>query len=193
MTGKKRRGRKRKPGIARTASGRISRAAEDPTVTDVAIEARQRVFGIPVEHAKDQLAGTVLGRLLLAGKISAKECGAGYRLAEWHGGMLRAIQASDPLAKQDRKAGFVWELAADPTKDAQQQDYVDWATRLVARWEVAKDWLGQRGEDAKRETIRVAIDGYETLSLPALRLGLGYIAERMGVMTEEATAAAADT
>ena len=62
--GQKRRGRPRKEGVARTDSGRISRVKEQPS--KLALEARARMHKITLEQAKDQSAGTFLGRLHMA-------------------------------------------------------------------------------------------------------------------------------
>jgi hypothetical protein len=69
---KKRRAQRGRPvddNCARTASGRKSRARnapkEDPR--KVAVDARQRIFGLTPEDAAADLAGTALGRLRLGG------------------------------------------------------------------------------------------------------------------------------
>jgi len=57
----KRRGRPRKEYVARTDSGRISRVKEQPS--QLALEARARMHKLTIEQARDQQAGTFLGRL----------------------------------------------------------------------------------------------------------------------------------
>ena len=51
-------GRKRKPGVIRTASGRRSRAAEAYVEHLDAIAARMRIFGLSETDARDQKAAT---------------------------------------------------------------------------------------------------------------------------------------
>jgi len=61
---KRKRGRPKIEGVAREPNGRVSRAYEPPS--KLALEARARMFKISVEQAKDQQAGTFLGRLHMA-------------------------------------------------------------------------------------------------------------------------------
>ena len=74
------RGRKRKKQVARTSSGRISRAKAARKAMDgqteiaaisVAVEARARLYGLPEAAARDEKMGYPVGRLLRAGFISA--------------------------------------------------------------------------------------------------------------------------
>lgn len=58
------RGRPKVEGVAREPNGRISRSQEP--ASKLALEARARMFRISVEEAKDQQAGTFLGRLHMA-------------------------------------------------------------------------------------------------------------------------------
>ena len=58
------RGRRRIEGVKREPNGRISRT-EHPA-NQIGIEARARMFKISVEQARDQQAGTFLGRLHMA-------------------------------------------------------------------------------------------------------------------------------
>lgn len=75
-----RRGPKRREG-RREPSGRLSRANIEERVRDaldrderetiaVGIEARVRLFGVPVSHSRDQKAGSFVGRLCLSGELS---------------------------------------------------------------------------------------------------------------------------
>lgn len=75
-------GRKRKPG-KREPNGKLSRAPaevaarrkdgldrEEQDTIAVAIEARQRVFGLPPTISRDQMAGSAVGRYCLQGIIT---------------------------------------------------------------------------------------------------------------------------
>ena len=75
-------GRRRKPG-KREPNGKLSRAPadvaarrkdgldrEEQDTIAVAIEARQRVFGLPATISRDQMAGSAVGRYCLQGTIT---------------------------------------------------------------------------------------------------------------------------
>ena len=186
----KRAGRARKQGVPRTDAGSISRAGAEK-MEQVALNARQRIFHLGEQNAKDPLAETVLGRLYLTrgwdGKrlITGEQREAGEKLLEIHTGVARALHVPRGLSKTDSKPSFEWELAAGDEKDQQQADYTEWATRLVTKWELAKDWLQQVGRYEAVEVLRVAIADQPPKNLDALRRGLAYLAKRLGIMEYE--------
>lgn len=80
-----RRGPKRKSG-KRTASGRLSQKPadvvarlteahdrEEREMLSTGLDARIRVFGIDPNHSRDQMAGSVVGRLTLSGELSRQQ------------------------------------------------------------------------------------------------------------------------
>lgn len=180
MTKRGRKGRPRKNNVKRKPSGRISSTeAENPM--KVAIEARQRIHGLPEDLARDQMAGSVLGRLRLAGDITEPQYDAGDKFRKEHAEMLRAIQARDGLEQHDATGNaFEWELdSKNPETDQRQQDYITWAIGAVARHRVAKDRLNVIEWFAIQ---RVVIEDKEPMAfmplesaLTALALGYGMV------------------
>lgn len=168
---KKRRGRPRHQ-ADRTATGRKSRAKPRENMGEIVLLARQRIHGLTADQAKDPLAETLLGRLFLTNKISEFERRAGETFRDWHGAAMKALKAPDALAKGGGKS-------ADG--DLVSDDYVEWAMRAVARWEVAKDWLMQANRYSQAEVLRVCIDQTPARSMTLLSYGLSYLAKRMGI------------
>lgn len=174
---KKRRGRKIKPNVERTPSGRISRAREPHEDTRlVALAYRQQQYGLNAEQAAHEKACTVLGRLWLTKKISLPLREAGERYLALKQNARKAIQAPDDLAKTGMKGGG---------GDIVGEDYISWAIRAVAAYEVARGWLDDI--DVRSIVDRVVIENEECGdpgSLSELWKGLAYLAKRMGVDTE---------
>lgn len=98
-----RRGPKKQKG-KREANGRLSRQpaiagarnmdaldTEERAMIEVGIEARQRVFGVPARASRDQLAGSVVGRLCLTGELSRVQYDAAQAWLECREAYLRAV------------------------------------------------------------------------------------------------------
>lgn len=108
-----RRGRKRKAGV-REPNGRLSRKRENVTarlraandreereILSVGLDARARVHGVDPKHARDQMAGSAVGRLCLAGSLSRQQYDAAMTWLEERADYLRAVspaQGSEPRA-----------------------------------------------------------------------------------------------
>ena len=88
-------GRKRKPG-AREPNGRPDRKEQEARYSPAAIK---RLSDSAVLAAHDPRLGTVLGRLLLLGDISARQAGAGWQWAEIAADYYSAIGATPLQAK----------------------------------------------------------------------------------------------
>jgi hypothetical protein len=142
----------------------------------VALAARHRVYGVPKELCKDQFAGSELGRLYLAGVITSGQREAGQRLLEWHASAMRALQAPDGLAVTD---------GGSATGDLVTGEYVEWATRAVARWEVAKVWLKAIGSYGAAELLRVCITDRPPKDEATFINALGKLARLMGTEQKE--------
>jgi hypothetical protein len=130
-------GRPRDATAPRTMSGRKSRARrpqEDPRT--VALAARCRVHGLPEELAGHEKAATVLGRLWLAGEIGGMLREAGERYLGIHAEAMRALTAPIGLAVSGTTGS---------AGDRVSEEYVVWATRAVARYEVVKAALEAAG------------------------------------------------
>lgn len=91
------RGRKLKPDVDRTPSGRISRAKPKEPADKLALETRARMLNITKEQAKDQRAETFVGVLAIRGTkmdgISDPQFKALQRYSSLRADMLRAIGA----------------------------------------------------------------------------------------------------
>lgn len=167
------RGRPRDDAAARTRSGRISRARrpkEDPRT--VALAARRRVLGLPDDLAGHEKAATILGRLWLAGEITESLREAGERYLEIHGEAMRALNAPIGLAVSDGKGA---------NGDRISEDYVAWATRAVARYEVLKSALEAAGALRIVHTVVVEDAPAPAASRPTLIEGLAILEAKLGI------------
>ncbi len=109
------RGRPCKPDVARTDSGRISRAANsnEEAPDKLAKETRMRLHGVTREDAAQPEAGTFIGRLKMASQISAAQYEAFVRYQMTRERYLIAINAPGGLAT---KSGGVMNVP-DPESD----------------------------------------------------------------------------
>lgn len=122
---KKRRkgGRPRKQGVARTQSGAISRSAEARAervqeVVAVALDARMRHTGLPRAKASDPMAGSALGLLLLDKRITREQYEAGVAYAETMARYYAATGIPFPSARA-MDIFRVRGLSGDPTPDSE--------------------------------------------------------------------------
>jgi hypothetical protein len=106
-------GRARRNVGPREPNGRASRKIADVQSRDwlaekearsVAVEARQRVFGVTEEEAKDPHAGTLLGRMLQRGELSQAQMDAANRYIEVKTSFQRSI-GCPPVHDQTRPEG----------------------------------------------------------------------------------------
>lgn len=123
-------GRPRKTNVRRTKSGAISRAAGAYNENAEAIALRMRVFGLTEKEARDQKAGTYVGRLCLAGMrnstdgISAAQYDAAVAYQEAHQNFKRAVKSPDALSTSSGGAS-----------GPDGAGYDTWCQRSVAKWE----------------------------------------------------------
>ena len=162
----------------RTPSGRKSRARapqEDPRKT--ALEARQRVFGVSPADAPDPRVATVLGRLNLDGTITDSMYRAGLQYLDLYLAAMRAIKA--PMSRGGGGASHDGDMLSD--------DYVVWAIKAVAHYEVMKaaledaeqgggEWCGQAVGAVVLENVVMPV-----WWTPELIMGLGILAKKMGI------------
>jgi len=138
----------------------------------VALEARQRVYGVSADDASQPEAGTVLGRLKLSGAITETMYEAGKRYLELYQAYLKALKAPTGLAKGSGSAS-----EADAS-----EEYVEWAIRAVAHYEVMKaaleDEVGIRGRMVFE--LIVIDDGPLAQASITLQVGLSFLARKMG-------------
>lgn len=136
---KRKRGRPKIEGVEREPNGRISRTKEAPS--KLALEARARMFKISVEDAKDQQAGTFLGRLHMAyigwekrekykrekapqpeQSLSTRQYHALLSCKQAHNDFLCAVGA--PGAQYDRHLG----------SDGNEETHAEWCRNAKERW-----------------------------------------------------------
>lgn len=136
-------GRKRKIG-AREPNGRLDRKSNEARYSPAAVK---RMADASVAAASDPRLGTVLGRLLLAGDITARQAGAGWQWAEIAFEYYSAIGA---LPLNVRPVSFERGAKGEaPDVDTPAgQARTDRDARLVKRFDRAFIVLQSQGHDA---------------------------------------------
>ena len=122
-------GRPRKMGVKRTASGRATRAGAVPANMD-AILLRMKMFGLSEKDARDQKAATFIGRLNLTDKkalISNAQYDAAVAFLEVYDRYKRAIGAPDASKQSGGSAG-----GGEST-----EDYARWCNTAKAKYDAA--------------------------------------------------------
>lgn len=173
---RKKRGRTKVANIDREPNGRKQRQLrprEDARMT--AAIARMRHHGVKLEDALLGDAGTVQGRLWLSGAITYAEREAATQAYDRHAKMQRAIHAPDSLMTGGSGGGG--DLVTD--------DYVDWATRACADWDVVRWWLVDKAAYVVFDVCILNQSNPSPIELPCLKRGLSYVAKRLGLDTGE--------
>jgi len=119
-------GRKKTPGVKRTASGRKSRAADAYTENLEPILTRMRLFGLSEVDARDQKASTFIGRLQLTKAISQAQYDAAQEYLSAYEAFQRAVKSPDAL----RSSNGGGDQGESPT-------YASWCRGAIARKEAA--------------------------------------------------------
>ena len=185
-----RRGPKRKAG-KRTASGRLSKSngeviarlaavhdQQERETLSVGLEARARVFGIDPRHSRDQMAGSVVGRLTMQGDLSREQYDAAQSWLSTLRAYRQAISAPRGMGAVDLNA---------VRGDATDVESVGWYDRCCERMRAARAAI-QQEQDALRlkanlwAAVDLMLDG--DLMLPHLigdlRLALNALAHHYG-------------
>lgn len=181
MAKHKRKGRPRKEHLPRTESGQLSRgrgrvAAE--AVDRVATEARTRLFGISNSAARDQKAGTALGRLSLSGEISRRQYMAGERILSLRSNYLTALSA--PKGPEQ-----IWDSAAFTSTDEEQ--HAAWCRAVIAAYDAAIRAMVAAGWQHRNSNLIGAVDSIIYRDQPLqhlvgdLRLALNALARHFGL------------
>ena len=145
------RGPKKQKG-KREPNGRLSRQEAGPrnmdaldmeerTTIEVGIEARQRVFGVSARDSRDQLAGSVVGRLCLTGEISRVQYDAAQAWLECREAYLRAVAPA-----VGRQPG-----AVNPNATHGQSNYenVGASVFAVSRYNAAQEAIQERQNELR--------------------------------------------
>jgi hypothetical protein len=138
----------------------------------VVLEARRRVLGLPENLAAHEKAGTVLGRLWLAGEIGDRLLEAGERYLEIHLEAMRAIKAPIGLAVSN---------AAGAAGDQISEDYVVWAIGAVSRYQVMRAALEATGACPVVHAVVFEDASVSAANLPTLTAGLQILARKLGL------------
>lgn len=118
-------GRKRKAGL-RTPSGRLSRATGAQSEHHEAIATRIRLFGLTEADARDQKAGTFVGRLQLMRLISQAQYDAAQDFLAIYEHYQRALKSPDALRSPSNKG-----------EAPESEGYADWCRRAIAHYDAA--------------------------------------------------------
>lgn len=142
-------GRKRKTG-AREPNGRIERKSEETKFAPAAIK---RLADNAIALASDPRLGTEAGRLLLSGKLTARQAGAAWRWSEIAADYARAIEAPTVKTATLERAA---KSAAPEEGTAAAESLNKALARAVSRYRRARDLLDARGADVSRQTRLIA-------------------------------------
>ncbi len=167
---RRRRGRPRKTG-PRHRDGRLKRQAETPRTVAKRMPHR-RGLG---ENAADQRAATVLGRLVLRGKLEAAHGLAGETyLALWRGYVV-SIAGPGELT-----SGVAGGFSCDGCADPQERKYCRcWFRRKV--YEEARKVLLEHGAAVLTAVQLTVIHELPPRDLAVLKLGLTSLAQHFGL------------
>jgi hypothetical protein len=185
-------GRPRKSGVKRTKSGAISRAAGAYNENADAIELRMRVFGLTEKEARDQKAGTYVGRLCLAGLrnstdgVSEAQYDAATAYLEAYANFKRAVKSPDALATGSGGASGV-----------EGPGYEQWCQRAVSKWEGIQKAVYAEQEIHSHANMWAALDYVVGRDqefphmIGDLRLALNAVGHHLGIIPKPRAKAAA--
>lgn len=151
--GAKIRNRKGRPRLdgPREPNGRLSRSGIDHGPADVvALEARRRIFGLSGDTAKDQKAGTFIGRLNLLGResgLSNSQYDAAVEYLELRAAYLRAISAPGRVTDGDVGSG-----------SSRPDEYEQWVRDTVEAYEKCRKAIQEAQNDNRGANMWAALD-----------------------------------
>lgn len=156
-------GRPKLKGVNRTPSGQISREKEP--ANKLALEVRARMTQLCIDRAKDQQAGTWLGRLHMAyqdwlkakGKNpDAKRPEASISTAQYYG--LLNIQAMhNDWLKATGNPGAFYEARGSVSTPVLDADRARWERKAKARWQALRDQI-QAEQNGSPGNLWAALD-----------------------------------
>lgn len=128
-------GRPRKAGVPREANGRAVRAwAAAETAREAmatAIEARKRVYGLDDRAARDCRAGSLIGRLAIAGIINSEQYNAAQTFDNIRNAYQRAI-----MAKEDHPQ--------PPPETSLDGSYEEFCDKAIERYETMLNYINDK-------------------------------------------------
>jgi hypothetical protein len=184
----KQRGRKRKHHVSRHPDGRPIQKSQytlEQEARSVALEARQRVFGLNRTDADRQEAGSPLGRLLLSGDISRRQFDAAFAYEAARAEYLDAL-----MVKPLRSSGNHDHSGGHDSSEGNEPDYVRWSSRAVKRYQAMRRRILTCGEPMAQMVLDGCLEGRDMLTtrgnLGTLRMALNAVARV--ALTEESAA-----
>lgn len=148
---RRKRGRFRIENVPREPNGRISRSGIDHGPADVvALEARRRIWGLTEKEAKDQKAGTVIGRLNLLGRedgLSNSQYDAAIQYIELRAAYLRAISAPGRMTDGDAGSG-----------SSHTDEYEQWVRDTVEAYEKCRKAIQEAQNENRHANLWAALD-----------------------------------
>lgn len=157
------RGRRRVEGVEREPNGRISRAKEPPS--KLALEARARMLQISIEEAKDQKAGTYLGRLHMAYtrweksekcKINGKNQPEQSLSTAQYYALLSAKEARNDFLKAVGAPGAEYDQHLGSAGDDEAHE--KWAIGAKKRWQSMQRAIYRAQEEERIRNLWAALD-----------------------------------
>jgi hypothetical protein len=184
----KRKGRKRKF-VSRHPDGRPHQKSpytREQEARSVALEARQRVFGLNKTDADRQEAGSVLGRLLITGEISRRQFDAAFAYEDARGKYLAAL-----MVRPQRSAGDLNRSPGHDSSEGDEPTYVRWSSQAVKRYQAMRRRILTCGDPFAQMVLDGCIEGRDMLTtsrgnLGTLRMALNAVARV--ALTEESAA-----
>jgi hypothetical protein len=184
-------GRKRKPGkrepngkpSRRKADKQAMRTLEEQGTMQVARDARRRVHGVSVSDTGTDLAGSVVGRLYLAGGLTVEQISAANILRDVYASFQRAVDSPRPP-----RAVAIGEASGPSPRDVSEEA----AYQAKSQWKAIERLLGKVNAVHRGSTIYAACY-YVVLSdldlphlFPDMRIGLDAIAASYGLAARAA-------
>lgn len=156
-----RRGRPRMEGKLREPNGRVSRAAQPPSL--LALQARAFHTGLTLEQAKDPRAETYLGRLAIFGR------GDGLSRDQYEAAQ-QFLQLRNEYQRSLLSPGAYYEATGIRLQADNMAEYEAWAARVKKRYSGALKAVQEAQIDNGRENLYAALQYViiEDLELPYL-------------------------
>jgi hypothetical protein len=172
-------GRKRKAGVKRTASGRISRSKDAYQEHLPGVETRMRIFGLSEKDARDQKAETPIGRMQLRGDLSTPQYEAAQEVIRLREAFQRAVKSPDAM----RSSGGGGDQGESAT-------YAAWCKGAIKKYEDAvKALMAEQSLHAHRgSNFMAAIDymvyrnEYHEHMVGDTRVALNALAHHFGIL-----------
>lgn len=143
----------------------------------VGIHARQRVFGLTLDDARKEEAGTVIGRLLITKEISAPQFEAAKRYEE----IVRLADAAILLSRNPPSAGDLNRSRGHDASEGDDPAYV--AKCTLANRDANNCWraLKEAGQLCRWAVDSFVIENQNVQALGELRVGLNALCRVMKI------------